>query len=66
MSQQQSAVVTYALLGSAAAMIGGAVLLFSGVLDLGIDPYLLGGILVAAAAMDLVMAIVFRARLGRS
>ena len=66
MTQQQSAVVTYALLGSAAAMVVAAALLFTGVLDLGIDPYMLGGILVAAAMMDIVMAFVFRARMGRS
>lgn len=66
MSQQQSAVVTYALFGSAAALLIVAGLLFSGVLDLGIDPVMLGGILVAGAVMDIVLAFVFRARLGRS
>lgn len=66
MTQQQSAVVAYALFGSAALMIVGAALLFTGVLDLGIDPYILGGILVAAAVMDVLIAFVFRARLGRS
>ena len=66
MTQQQSSVVTYALLGSAAAMIIAAALLLTGVLDLGIDPDMLGGILVAAAVMDILLAFVFRARLGRS
>ena len=62
---QSSMTVVYALLGSAALLVTMAVLVFAGILDIGVDPLLFGGVLVAGAVMDLVMVAVYTTRLKR-
>jgi hypothetical protein len=57
--------VAYALFGSAALLIVVAGLLFAGIIDVGVDPLLLGGVLVAGAIIDLIMVAFVMTRSAR-